>query len=137
MSEIKSITDQEILSYWDSIKSVRGVAIKLGISWQRVIKSLSSLGIIVNNTHAKITQYHKEGKSANEIADLMNMNVNVVKAYLPRNRPQYKVNQSKNALAVQRSKERHKIYFTYLSTTSLPTSIFNICSFTSLLSQPL
>jgi len=50
MSEIKSITDQEILSYWDSIKSVRGVAIKLGISWQRVIKSLSSLGIIVNNT---------------------------------------------------------------------------------------
>lgn len=71
-------------------------------------KSLSSLGIIVNNTHAKITQYHKEGKSANEIADLMNMNVNVVKAYLPRNRPQYKVNQSKNALAVQRSKERHK-----------------------------
>lgn len=108
MSEIKSITDQEILSYWNSIKSVRGVAIKLGISWQRVIKSLSSLGIIVNNTHAKITQYHKEWKSANEIADLMNMNVNVVKAYLPRNRPQYKVNQSKNALAVQRSKERHK-----------------------------
>ena len=108
MSEIKSITDQEILSYWNSIKSVRGVAIKLGISWQRVIKGLSSLGIIVNNTHAKITQYHKEGKSANEIADLMNMNVNVVKAYLPRNRPQYKVNQSKNALAVQRSKERHK-----------------------------
>ena len=54
MSKIKSITDQEILSYWDSIKSVRGVAIKLGISWQRVIKSLSSLGIIVNNTHAKI-----------------------------------------------------------------------------------
>ena len=60
------------------------------------------------NTHAKITQYYKEGKSANEIADLMNMNVNVVKAYLPRNRPQYKVNQSKNALVVQRSKERHK-----------------------------
>lgn len=61
MSEIKSITDQEILSYWNSIKSVRGVAIKLGISWQRVIKSLSSLGIITNNTHAKITQYHKKG----------------------------------------------------------------------------
>lgn len=50
----------------------------------------------------------KEGKSAIEISDLMNMNVNVIKAYLPRNRPQYKVNQSKNALAVQRSKERHK-----------------------------
>lgn len=63
MSEIKTVTDKEILSYWDSIKSVRGVAIKLGISWQRVIKSLSSLGIIVNNTHAKITQYHKEGKN--------------------------------------------------------------------------
>ena len=95
MSESEPITDQEILSYWDSIKSVRGVAIKLGISWQRVIKSLSSLGIITNNTHAKITQYYKEGKSANEIADIMNMNVNVVKAYLPCNRPQYKVNQSK------------------------------------------
>lgn len=84
MSEIKSITDQEILSYWNSIKSVRGVAIKLGISWQRVMKSLSSLGIIVNNTHAKITQYHKEELRKIEEEQDYNMR----KAYLKAKRRQ-------------------------------------------------
>ena len=107
MSEIKTVTDKEILACWNSIKSVRGVAIKLGVSWQRAIKSLSSSGIVTNNTHAKIIQYCQEGKSANEISNLMGINVNVVKAYLPRCRPQYKTNQSKNALTIQKWRE-HK-----------------------------
>ncbi len=107
MSEIKTVTDNEILIYWDSIQSIKGVARKLNISWSRVVKSLSTSGVVINSNHAKILQYHREGKSANEISNLMGINVNVVKAYLPRCRPQYKTNQSKNALTIQKWRE-HK-----------------------------
>lgn len=65
---IKIVSDDMILSSWDSHKTLGGVAHELGISCGRVAKALSSAGVIINDTHKKILELYAETKSVNEIA---------------------------------------------------------------------
>lgn len=53
-------------------------------------------------------QYYEQGMSAKEISGVMRMNTNVVQSYLPRVRPAYNVNQSKNAQKIMRWRESKK-----------------------------
>lgn len=50
---MQNINDELITQTYQGIKSIRGTATKLGISWQRVTKAVSSQGIIINDTHKK------------------------------------------------------------------------------------
>ena len=74
----------------------------------RVTKILSTNGIIINDTHAKILEYHKMGMSAEETAQKLYISKKTVERYLPAVRPVYKVNRSKNALRIAECRERKK-----------------------------
>ena len=54
---MSTVTDKEILRTWNENKSIKAVSKSLNISYQKVLKSLSSNGIIINNTHQKIMDY--------------------------------------------------------------------------------
>lgn len=91
---------EEILDSWNRNGTIRSVVKDTGYSWFKIVKSLSSSGIIVNDNHAQILDYHNKGKSVGEISSLLNLNERTVNAYLPRVRPVYGENQSANALRI-------------------------------------
>ena len=103
---MSTVTDKEILRTWNENKSIKAVSKSLNISYQKVLKSLSSNGIIINNTHQKIMDYYNQGKSIQEISEIMKMNIKVIQSYLPRVRPIYNVNQSQNALRIQKFRQK-------------------------------
>lgn len=92
MDEIK-----EICRTYDKIGSVKGTAKQLGISWNRIIKVLSSNGYVLNDNHKRILELHSQGKSAQEIANVVKLSTKTVQSYIPAQRPYYKYKQSKNA----------------------------------------
>ena len=108
MSDRHIVTDAQILSKWSENPSVKCISKDLDISYNKVLKALSSNGIVINETHQKIMQYYEQGMSAKEISGVMRMNTNVVQSYLPRVRPAYNVNQSKNAQKIMRWRESKK-----------------------------
>lgn len=103
------ISDKVVLQTYQEIKSIRGTAAKLGISWQRVTKAVSSQGIIINDNHKKIMDYYTDNKSPEEISNILNLNLNVVKAYLPRVKPERDLlHPSENALRIRKCRERKR-----------------------------
>lgn len=104
--------DEKIKALYNELGSVSAVSRKTGYSWNRIVKSLSSSGIIINPTHVIILEYHEKGLSPVEIAKQMEISVKTVQAYLPRVRPVYGENLSKNALRIKRWRDRErKDYF--------------------------
>ena len=101
----KNVSDDDILKSWKRYGTVKSVSVNLGISYNKVIKALATKGIIINPTHKKILDFYNQGKTTAEIANLLKMNEKVVKAYIPRTRPQYNVNQSENALKIKNWRE--------------------------------
>lgn len=97
MDEIK-----EICMTYDKIGSVKGTAKQLGISWNRILKVLSSNGYVLNDKHERILELHSQGKSAQEISTVVKLSIKTVQAYIPAQRPFYKYNQSKNAQNIAR-----------------------------------
>lgn len=100
--------DQEILEAYKILKSVKAVCHDTGSSWNRIVKSLSSSGVVINETHTLILKYHEEGMSLAEIAKQVGVSVKTVQAYIPRVRPVYGENLSPNALRIKKSREKHK-----------------------------
>lgn len=100
--------DEEIMDAYKTLKSVRAVHKETGYSWNRIVKSLSSSGIVINETHALILKDYKNGMSPLEIAKQIGVNVKTVQSYLPRIRPVYGENLSKNALKIKKSRDKHK-----------------------------
>lgn len=92
MDEIKNIC-----ATYDKIGSIKGAARQLGISWNRVVKVLSSEGYVLNDKHEQIITLHNQGLSMQEIADKVKLSVKTVQSYIPARRPYYKYKQSKNA----------------------------------------
>lgn len=97
----KNITDNDILKTWQRYKTVKSVSRELGISYQRVLKGLSTKGVIINDTHSKIIELTSQGKTTEEIANILHMNKSTIECYLPRSRPEYGFNQSENAKKLQ------------------------------------
>ena len=100
--------DEEILDAYKVLKSVRAVHKQTGYSWNRIVKSLSTSGIAINETHALILKYYKNGMPPSEIAKQVGVNIKTVQSYLPRIRPVYGEDLSKNALRIKKSREKHK-----------------------------
>ena len=63
--------DEKILELYDELGSIKAVSKRIRCSWNRVVKSLSSSGVVINPTHALILQYHEKGLSPLEIANQM------------------------------------------------------------------
>ena len=55
---------------------------------------------MINETHALILKYYKNGMSLSEIAKQIRVNIKTVQSYLPRIRPVYGENRSKNAIKI-------------------------------------
>ena len=100
--------DKDIYDTFRSTGSVRETAKEIGCSWNRVVKSLASSGVIISDTHVMILDMHDAGMSAQEIARHLNLNVKTVQAYLPRTRPVYGENRSKNATRINEWRNRRK-----------------------------
>lgn len=99
--------DKQIKELYDELGSVKAVSERTGCSWNRVVKSLSTSGVVINQTHALILNYYEKGLSPSEIANQMEINVKTTQAYLPRVRPVYGENLSKNALKIKRWRGKH------------------------------
>lgn len=99
--------DKQIKELYDELGSVKAVSERTGCSWNRVVKSLSTSGVVINQTHALILNYYEKGLSPSEIANQMEINVKTAQAYLPRVRPVYGENLSKNALKIKRWRGKH------------------------------
>ena len=100
--------DREIYDAYQSTGSVRETAREIGCSWNRVVKSLASSGIVISDTHGMILKMHDTGMSAQEIARQLSLNVKTVQAYLPRVRPVYGENKSENAERIKEWRDRKK-----------------------------
>ena len=92
--------DEEIMDAYKTLKSVRAVHKETGYSWNRIVKSLSTSGIVINETHVLILKYYKNGMSLSEIAKQIGVSIKTVQSYLPRVRPVYGENRSKNAMQI-------------------------------------
>lgn len=100
--------DEEIFDAYKVLKSVRAVYKQTGYSWNRIVKSLSTSGIVINETHALILKYYKNGMSPSEISKQVGVNIKTVQSYLPRIRPVYGENRSKNAIKITEWRKRRK-----------------------------
>lgn len=100
--------DEEIKELYDELGSVKAVSKRTRYSWNRIVKSLSTSGVVINPTHALILQYHEKGLTPLQIANQMEISVKTVQAYLPRVRPIYGEDLSKNALKIKRWRRKHR-----------------------------
>ena len=100
--------DKDIYDAFRSTGSVRETAKEIGCSWNRVVKSLASSGVIISDTHVMILKMHDAGMGAQEISKQLSLNVKTVQAYLPRTRPAYGENRSKNAERIKEWRDRKK-----------------------------
>lgn len=100
--------DKDIYDAFRSTGSVRETSKEIGCSWNKVVKSLASSGVVISDTHGTILDMHDTGMSAQEIARQLNLNVKTVQAYLPRIRPVYGENRSKDANRIKEWRDRKK-----------------------------
>lgn len=100
--------DKDIYYAYRSTGSVRETAKEIGCSWNRVVKSLASSGVIISDTHVMILDMHDAGMSVQEIARQLSLNTKTVQAYLPRVRPVYWENKSENAKRIKEWRDRKK-----------------------------
>lgn len=105
---MKSESTERILKSYDKCQSIKGVEKDTGYSWNRIVKTLSTSGIVVNETHYAILELHEKGKTCNEIAKILDMNERTVASYLPRVRPVYKENLSVNAQRIVKCREKKR-----------------------------
>ena len=99
-----------ILNEYKKSESIKATAQNTGCSWNRVVKVLSSNGILINNTHRRILELHEEGFPTKEIAKKLGMNEKTIKSYLPRQRPYYGVDMSENAKRIKKCREKTKLF---------------------------
>lgn len=100
--------DKDIYDAFRSTGSITKVSKEIGCSWNRVVKSLASSGVVISDTHVMILDMHDAGMSVQEIARQLSLNVKTVQAYLPRVRPTYGENRSKNAEKIRKWRDKKK-----------------------------
>ena len=102
----KQMPTQKILEAYKESQTLNGIHKITGYNWQRIAKTLSTEGIVVNETQALIIDLHYRGKSADEISAITGFAMSTVMAYLPRVRPPYLENRSKNAMRIEKYRRK-------------------------------
>lgn len=67
---------------------------------------LSTEGIVINGTQALIMDLYSHGKSASEISAITGFAMSTVMTYLPRVRPPYLEDRSKNAMRIEKYRRK-------------------------------
>ena len=98
--------DKDIWDAYLSLGSINKTAKHVGCSWNRVIKSLSSSDILINDTHEIILDLCESGMTPEQIAKQVGISVKTVQAYLPRVRPVYGENLSDTAKRIRKCREK-------------------------------
>ncbi len=99
----------DILEAFAETNSIKETAKRAGCGWQRVVKVLSSSGVVINDTHALILKMTGEGKTQEEIAGQTGYSLKTVQAYTPAKRPFYNVSLSDNAVRIKKCRERRRM----------------------------
>lgn len=99
---------KEILDAYKLKKSIKATAAQTGYSWNRIVKSLSSNGIILNDTHQKIIDLYNRKVPVYDIASQLKISIKTVESYLPRMRPIYNENPSTNAMRIKKCRDGKK-----------------------------
>lgn len=95
-----------ILKAYGETESIRGTKIKAGCSWQRVVKVLSTEGIIANETQRIILDLYDQCTPIDVIAKTVGCAESTVSSYLPRRRPIYNENPSENAVRIKKCRAK-------------------------------
>ena len=103
MENVKDST-KIILQEYKNEQSIKVISLKTGYSWNKIVKTLSSNGIILNEKHDIILELYNKGINVKTIAKLLNLSTRTVKAYLPRTRPIYNENISENAKRIKKTR---------------------------------
>lgn len=103
---MKQTPTQKILKAYEESQTLTGIHKITGYNWQRIAKTLSTEGIVINETQALIIDLHYRGKSAGEISAITGFAMSTVMAYLPRVRPPYLENRSKNAMRIEKYRRK-------------------------------
>lgn len=99
---MKSESTKKILSAYDKTHSIKGIEKETHYSWNKIVKTLSSEGIVINENHALILSLYEKGRTIDEIAKYTGLSERTVQSYLPRIRPIYNENQSNNAKFIKK-----------------------------------
>ena len=97
-----------ILNAYRKLGSIKATHIELGVSEHRIRKVLTAKGIVLNDTHQTILDWHEKGKSPEWIAEQVGLSESVVRSYLPPVRPIYRVDQSPNAVRIAEWRSKKK-----------------------------
>lgn len=63
-----------ILDAYKKVPTITGIRKIIGYSWQKIAKTLSSEGIIVNDSQALILELHEKGMTPEEISKMVGYN---------------------------------------------------------------
>ena len=96
---------ERILEAYKECQTITGIHKITGYHWQRIAKTLSTAEIIVNSTQALILDLYEKGKTIDEISKSTGFARSTVFSYLPRSRPAYMENRSKNALKIEKCRK--------------------------------
>lgn len=100
--------DKEILDAYKLKKSIKATVAHTGYSWNRVVKSLSSNGIILNDTHQKIIDLYNHKIPVCDIASQLKISTKTAESYIPRTRPVYNESPSPNAMRIRKCRDGKK-----------------------------
>lgn len=99
---------EEILAAYMKCKTITGTHRITGYNWQKIGKTLSTYGIVANDTQALILDLYDKGFTVDEIAKRTGFARSTVNAYLPRVRPAYSENPSVNAVKLKERRMKNK-----------------------------
>lgn len=80
---------EEMIRLYNEKHSIAAVAREFGIRPQRLIKILSSEGVIINRRHQRILELHRSGVSIREISRWLHISPQTVQNYLPEKKQTY------------------------------------------------
>lgn len=108
-NELYTASEKKIIDAYEAFGLIKKTSSETGYSWNKVVKTLSSHGYILSETHAEILNKYHNGMSVEKIATQLELNRKTVQAYIPRKRPLYNEEQSPNALRIKKCREKHTI----------------------------
>lgn len=110
MDDQISKTDKAIIDFWKQYGTVKSVSIQTGYSHHKITKCLATHGYVVSEAHAKILELYSQGVGVEDISKAVKLSLSSVRAYLPRERPEYGQHYSENAKIIynwRQKKERN------------------------------
>lgn len=121
-----------IIDLYGQVDSIKQIEKQTGLSWNKIVKTLSTAGIVCNDKHRQILELHNSGVPSEEIAKALNMSLRTVESYLPRVRPTPGYCVSKNAQNIKKfrdkkvkreinsNRKKRSLWLTILNTQTFP-----------------